>query len=213
MILSSGSQALPVAAVFGAWGRRPPAPWGRLVDWCVLLILADLVDVAVGLRYGSNAFTSQITLPLEVGLTLRILAPWQSTPAWRAWYDRALWAILLVVAALLILTDPEETFDIWVSPLLSLLALAALVHTLVSRALRSDRALPDQDWFWVCLGMSLFWAVAVPAPPFLTAFLAAQWAGVVATLIGRGYLNIVAFLLISWGVVCPRVRTRSSRHS
>jgi hypothetical protein len=205
--VASASQALPIVAA-ALVGERPlPVPHRRLALWCCLLVLLDVVDLAVGANTGNNLWTGYLTLPVEIGMTLWILSSWQS-PRWARAYLLAVPVIGATVAIVLSLTDPLRTFDVWVSPILALLALAASLQTLVLRALQSRDALVRLDWFWICLGMAIFWVVQVSSPVFAFAFMRPHQDWVVTILLFRAGLMILSFVCMSWGIACLRTRPR-----
>lgn len=210
---TSATQVLPVVASFAVWGRRPPAPYPLLLTWCAVLVASDGLDLLVAFMRGPNLWLAYFTLPVELCLTLLLLAEWQLTARLRSAYRRALPVCIAGHAVFLALTDRAVTFEIWVIPLSGLIALAGILHTLVHRSLTSRGPLTDQGWFWVLLGMALFWATFVPVPPFAQAFIAPRIDWVRSAYIVRSWIKIAAFALITWGVVCQRLATRSPGHS
>lgn len=207
MYISSVSQALPIVAAFAVWGRHQPAPYPRLILWCLLMLGADVLDLAVR-SLGPNAFTSYIMLPLEVGATLWVLAAWQPTAFLRLVYMMAIAVAGTIVAILLILVDPVKNFDLWIGPSLALLALVGVLHTLVHRALISGGLLTEQGWFWVCLGIGLFWLCFISVPPFYAAYIHTDMRMIVRVLIVRAWVVMACFLFITWGIVCQKRQAR-----
>lgn len=209
MFVQAASQALPIVAAFAVRGRHQPVPYPRLVFWCAVLVVTDVLALAVAKAFGNNLWMVYVTLPIEVGLVLWLLSEWQPTELLRLTYTLAIPVMGTVVISLLMLTDPTKTFYRWVSPFLALLALVAALQTLVHRALLSRSRLTEQDWFWVCLGMSLFWLGYVSVPVFADAFLVAHEDWVWWAYVSRAYTDIAAFILMSWGIWCQRVPARS----
>ena len=190
-----------------ARGRTPPAPHLRLALWCSLLIMADVLNLAVMVLHGNNLWTSYFTLPLEVGMSLWILSSWPIPPRVRRAYGWIIVAMVLGGGAALAVTDPGITFEVWISPMLALLALAASIHTLVHNSLTSHLPLTRQDWFGISLGLSLFWVLSVPMPPFATAAMSRNIDWVVMVYTARAWVMILSFVLMSWGVLCSRRQT------
>lgn len=213
MYATSASQSLPVFTVLLVRGRHPPAPYLRITTWCCFLVLADVFNISVMYLQGNNLWTSYYTLPAEVGLTLWILAAWQANARMQRLYMYAIVLVVLGTAAVLLATDPAVTFEVWVAPTLALIALAKSVHTLVHRSLLSRQPLTTQAWFGVCLGLSLFWLLSVPMPPFANAILNQniKWVDVVYQ--ARAWVMIVSFMLMSWGILCSRDQTAFSGRS
>ena len=210
---TSASQALPVVAAVAVWGRRPPAPYPWIVSWCVVLIASDALDLVVAYVSGPNLWLAYFTLPIELSLTLLLLAAWQSSAGFRTAYRLAVPVTIAGHVALLLLTERAVIFEIWVIPFSGLIALAGILHTLVHRSLLSRGILTDQDWFWVLLGMALFWATFVPVPAFAQAVLAPRIDWAQSAYIVRSWIKIAAFLLITWGILCQRHQTPSPGRS
>lgn len=209
MFVQAASQALPIVAAFAVRGRHQPVPYPRLVFWCGVLVVTDVLALVVAKAFGNNLWMVYVTLPVEVGLVLWLLSEWQPNELLRLTYLTAIPVMVTVVASLLVLTDPGRTFYRWVSPFLALLALAAALHTLVNRTLLSRGPLAQQDWFWICLGMALFWLGYVSVPVFADTFLATHEDWVWWAYVSRAYTDIAAFILMSWGIWCQRVPARS----
>ncbi|MFI4978486.1 MAG: hypothetical protein ACHQC8_07430 [Solirubrobacterales bacterium] len=209
MFVQAASQALPIVAAFAVRGRHKPVPYPRVVVWCLILIGTDMLALVLAKLLGNNLWLSYVTRPIEVFLTLWVLSLWQPTEYLRLAYSLAIPVVGALVVSVLMLTDPTVTFSRWMAPPLALLALAASLHTLVHRTLLSRAPLARQDWFWICLGMSLFWLGYVSVPVFADAFLATHEDWVWWAYVSRAYTDIAAFILMSWGIWCQRVPARS----
>jgi len=201
--VASASQALPIAAAALVGSRQLRPPHRRLATWCALLVLLDVADLLIGASTGNNLWTGYVTLPLEIGITLWILSSWHSA-RWARAYLLAGPLIAAAVAVVLLVSDPLRTFDVWVSPILALVALAAALHTLVTRALLSNDALVRLDWFWISLGMAIFWVVQISSPVFAFAFMQSHPDWVELILLCRAGLMILGFLSMSGGILCLR---------
>jgi hypothetical protein len=201
---ASGAQLAPAAAAFAIRGRQQPVPYPRVVIWCIFLVFTDVVDRVVTRTMGNNLWTAYLILPVEVRLVLWILSAWQVTPFLQLAYTIVIPVMGLMTASLLLLTDPSVTFYRWVAPFLALLALVLSLHTLVYRALLSRKPLQEQDWFWFCLGLSLFWIGYVSLPVFADMFVVTHEEWVRWAYILRAWSNIVAFLVMSWGILRHR---------
>lgn len=181
--------------------------------WYLLLMSSDALDVIVGHYFGTNDFTPYVTMPLEVGTALWVLAAFHEEERIRRAYELAIIGVGAGTALLLLLTDPGETFDRWITPLLGVVALAASMHTLVRRSLASYEGLTSQGWFWVCLGMALFWFGFATVPPFAYAVMDSRMDLARAAYIARAWSHPPAYLLMTWGTICqtaPNVSSSSS---
>ena len=202
-------QALPIVAALTVRDRPRPVLYQRAIIWFCVLMLTDESAVVVGTLTGNNLWLGYLTLPLEVGLFLWMLSVLQPTEYLRTAYSLSVPVIGLVVIALLVLTDPAKTFDRYVAPGLALVTLSASLETLVLRSLESRAPLTQQDWFWLCLGLSLFWLSFVSITIFHQAFIGTHVDWVVTALIARAWVDIVAYSLMAWGLLQPWLRARS----
>ena len=198
------SQGLPIVAVLALWGRRAPAPYARLALWCLFLVASDILDLIVALLRGNNQFTTYVVLPAEVALTLWVLSSWEKSPGRSRLATVVAVLMALAVGGALLLTNPAETFDRWVAPALALIALMAALAMLLRLVLTSQQLLTGQDWFWITLGMALFWVLSVPLPPFADAILPTNERWVHIAYYSRACIVILSFLLMTWGVLCQR---------
>lgn len=201
--------ALPIAVVALVWGRRLPAPYGRLVLFCLALLVSGLVEHLLARQGVTNLWVSYFALPLDVSLMLWMLAEWQDRPLARRVYRLAIPVVLAGTGVMLVATDPRMTFDVWTWPGLTLVALIAVAHTLVTRTLDSRAPLTEQGWFWVCLGLALFWISSVPLPAFAQAVIVQRQEWVVRAYVVRAWILIGAFAVICWGVRQPRTHLLS----
>ena len=209
LYVASASQGLPVLAAMVAGGRRPPASHLRVATWCTLMVLSEVMNVVAGIVTGSSLWVGYFIMPIEVCMTFWILTLWQPNEPLRRLYRITISVVAVLSGILLLVTDHVVAFERWIAPALALVSLAAVVHTLIHNSLRSLQLLTSQDWFWICLGMALFWLMFAPLPPFADALLASNLEWVRMAYLARAWTIIAAFALISWGILCPRVLTRS----
>jgi hypothetical protein len=204
------SQAMPLFAVVATRGRHPPAPYRQLAFLCLAFLLSDVAMLIVHAIWRYNLWVTWFTQPLEVALTLWLLSYWQPVIRLSRIYRNVIPVAAAATAILLVVTDPSVTFDEYIGPLLSLVALVGSLHTLVHRSLRSRGLLPSQDWFWICAGLSLFWLLYVPVDAFVEATFGRDEALAALVHIIRTGLMPVPFLLMTWGVLCRRFQPASS---
>jgi len=209
LYVTSASQGLPVVAAVLAGGRRPPVPHLRLALWSTLLVLSDSIGVVVGMLQGNNLWISYLVMPLEACGTFWILEAWQPDERMRRVYRRAIPVTAVLSVLLLVVTNRAVAFEQWIAPALAIVSLVAVVHTLVHRSLRCEQLLTSQDWFWICLGLALFWLMYAPMPPFADALLRSNIEWVRVAYLARAWAIIAAFVLMFWGMLCPRVLARS----
>jgi hypothetical protein len=203
------SPALPIVAALTVQDRPRPVLYHRAIVWLCVLMLTDESAMVVGKLAGNNLWLGYLTLPVEVALFLWMSSVLQPTEYLRTAYSLAIPVIGTIVVALMTLTDPAQTFDRFIAPALALVALTASLQTLVLRSLESRTPLTQQDWFWLCLGLSLFWLSFVSITIFHQTFIGAHSEWVVTALIARSWVDIAAYLLMAWGLLQPWLQARS----
>lgn len=206
----SAAQALPVLAVAAGGRKDPPVPHRRLAMWATVLVLTGLLDVIVAVALGHNRFTSLFVLPIEVALSVWVLEAFHPSTVVRRGYAALAIPIVLISVAVLLFPQPMVAFQLWGAALLALVAVAASLHTLVYLTLHSRVQVFMQDWFWVSLGMTLFWIGFVPVPAFVQVYLADNEAWAKIAIYTRLSMVLVSLVLVSWGVVCPWIIRRYS---
>ena len=66
-----------------------------------------------------------------------------------------------------------------------------------------------QDWFWVTLGVSLYFGLRVALPPFAAMLITSHQELVRLAYLLQAWADIVVFLLIARGIWCPLPQARS----
>lgn len=210
---ASLSQALPLAARWLYRGRPSPAPVQFVLWWCAALLVTDALSIAVALARGDNLWLQYTAVPVESALILWALSEWQSPGLYRLTYRIAIPALAAATATILVLRPPEPAFDQVVAPVHALVLLAASLHTLVYRALRAAGALGREPWFWIGMGLSLYYAGSVAIRPFARALLPSDVDWVRQAYFARAWTSIFAFILITTGILCPLFRPASGGRS
>ena len=209
--VSSATQALPAVVVVATWGRRPPAPMSRLSIFSLFLVLSDVFLLIARALFGDNHWVTWITEPMEVGLTIWLLACWQPWKRAAPWYRAAPVVVLIATALALLITNPADEFDKWIGPAMGLVALVATLHTGVHRALRAITVLPGEPWFWICSGLALFWLGYIPVDAFAMNYLHSKPAWSVIAYVTRSSLLPIPILLLAIGAWLGRPREIGSR--
>ena len=200
------AQALPIIAILVARGRHPSVPYRRIALWCGILILMDVAALISIMRRGYNLDLPYVFLPIEVALSLWIMAAWQASNERARRFLLAIPVVLVLAFGIMLLLGPRHVFPRIVSPGLALVGLSGVLFTWVTRTLESRSQLQYEGWFWVCMGMCLFWMTFISTPIFGEIFLESRRSWVHAANLTRNWVNLAAFLMITWGVLCPRLR-------
>ena len=207
------SQALPLSAALTRWGRPVPVPARWVLAWCGLLVVTDAASLAVNLAHRENLWLQWVAIPLGSGLVLWALSLWQLNELLRLAYRLAIAALVVATIAGLLLLGPEPMFEQIAAPFHALVLLAASLYALVHRALRTEAAVAREPLFWIGLGLSLYFAASVAIGPFAVALLSSNVEWVRQAYIARAWTSVLAFVLITTGVLCPHFRRGSGGRS
>jgi len=210
--LAWASAALPVlAGLWGGWRKSSSrtATW----IWALLLVVVNALALLLAAQGRNNHWLDYLSTPLFGVAVIAGMIGWQLRNLWRV----ALQALLPLYLAgwMLIVFTVEDinTFSLVAGPFSAFLLLVAISATFVARSIHSLEPLTRQDWFWISLGMLIFYGVEAGYPP-------------VALLLGRSrpdLLNaaaqvrsvsmIAAMITVSWGLLCPTTLPQSGGSS
>ena len=91
--------------------------------------------------------------------------------------------------------------------------LAGSLYTLVTRSSNEPDRVTSRDWFWVTLGTSLFFAFRMALPPFVELMLSTNRELTRLAYVVSAWADILAYILIARGMVCPLPQARSGGSS
>ena len=201
-------QLLPVAGGLLNAGNLPlPRRWFML--WCLLSFAADGVQFIFGQYIGQNLWLRLIIAPMQAAVALWALSLWQLDAKPRRVMRQAIPLLIPVTLLVALLWEGTESFGDKSGPMLQLALLAAAVYTLVSRSLAATGRLAREDWFWATLGLSLYVALAVALGPVAMALLQGNTEFLKQVLIFKARADILAFILMTVGMLCPLPRNLS----
>jgi hypothetical protein len=203
------SQALPVLAGL-RHRRRLPAARLWTIAWCVALMVSD--GAQLWWRGGSgtnNLWLQAAGNPLRNAIMLWTLSLWQHHAVSRLAFRIAIPLFLATVLALIPAVSDTGTFDTVTRPFQALVLLAGALYTLVRNAAREPGDVTRQDWFWITLGTSLYFAMRVALQPFAAILMSSHVELVRLAYFVQAWADIAVFLLIARGIWCPLPQARS----
>lgn len=210
---ASFSQALPLLAAF-RYGLRLPRPRQWVALWCAAMLASDAAQLWLRGSDGThNLWVEYIVVPLHNAIMLWTLSLWQRDPVSRLAFRVAIPLHLLTLVALIPAVQSAAAFNQFTRPFQSLVLMAASLYTLVRRASAEPERVTSQDWFWITLGTSMFFSIRVALPPFVEVMLATNTELTRLAYLVSAWMDIVAFILIARGMVCPLPQTRSGGFS
>ena len=196
------AQLLPVLAA-ARFRTRLPAPRLWVVVWCIALVVGDLAQIWVRTGGATNVWVQYVAVPFQNAIMLWTLSLWQDDPISRLAFRVAIPLYLLALLALIPALGAAAAFNQITWPFQAFLLLAGSLFTLVKRAIGEPERVTSRDWFWITFGTSLFFAFRMALPPFVQLMLATDTELVRLAYVVSGWADIVAYVLIARGMVCP----------
>jgi hypothetical protein len=203
------SQALPVLAGI-RHGRRLPAARLWTIAWCLTLMAGDYVQLWWRGSSGTNNLWLQaVGAPVGNVIMLWTLSLWQRHAVSRLAFRIAIPLFLVTVVALIPTVGDSGTFDTVTRPFQALLLLACALYTLVRNAASDPGEVTRHDWFWISLGVSLYFAMRVALTPFAAILMSTHQELVRLAYFVQAWADIAVFLIIARGIWCPLPQARS----
>jgi hypothetical protein len=203
------SQALPVIAAL-RHGRRLPAERLWTVAWCVALMVGDGFQLWLrGSNGTNNLWLRAAGAPIQNAIMLWTLSLWQRHAVSRLAFRIAIPLFLVTLVALIPTVGETRTFDTVTGPFQALMLLASALYTLVRNAASDPEGVTRHDWFWVTLGVSLYFGLRVALPPFAAMLMSSHLELVRLAYFVQASADIATFLLIARGIWCPLPQARS----
>lgn len=202
LYVATYAQVLPlVGAARHRFRLTPARRW--VVVWCIALLAGDAAQYFTGTGSVNNLWVQYIFVPLQNALMLWTLSLWQEDPVSRLAFRVAIPLYLAALLALIPAVKVATTFNQITWPFQAFLLLAGSLYTLVKRSIAEPDRVTSRDWFWITLGTSLFFAFRMALPPFVELMLPDNpyWARLAYEV--SGWADIVAYVLIARGMVCP----------
>ncbi len=206
------AQALPVLAA-ARYGRRLPAPRRWILVWCLALLAADVAQLWARSGGTNNLWLLYLAVPLHSAIMLWTLSLWQEDPVSRLAFRVAIPLVLLTLVALVPAAHSAARFNQLAWPFQALILLAGSLFTLVRRSINEPERVTSRDWFWVTLGTSLYFAFRMALPPFVELTLATNRELARLAYVVSAWADLLAYILIARGMVCPLPQARSGGSS
>jgi hypothetical protein len=170
--------------------------------------------LAVEQVWGTNLWLNYVVPPFTCVLGLWAMAA-RHPHSFGKTAIRTAAPLQLIISVVLILTieDPNN-FSLVVGPLGALLLLLAASWTFLSLGLADTGGLARRDWFWIVAGVMLYAATTTALEP-VSWYLrfAGRFDLLAAVYYARAGVNILAFLAVAGGLLCPIPPTSSGGSS
>lgn len=212
MYASLASQYLPLVAAF-VRRKGLTRPRVFVLIWVGLYGLMNILAVYLGTRGVNNHFLTPIFTPFQGVVILWALSLWQTRHVPKLTIRLAIPCFLIAWAAFTVTIEDVRNFSLAAEPVYSMLALGAALYTLVTRGGDATEPLTQQDWFWICAGLALHFGALAVVLPLAAGLVHADPPMVVRAYAVRAIVNVLAFICITIGFLCPTPATRSGSSS
>ena len=206
------STLLPVlAGLRGGW--RTSASRTAIWVWALLLVLANSVALLLALRGVNNHWLGYVSTPLNGVAVIVALMGWQGREAGRLVLRILLPLYLLAWTVIVFAVEDTRTFSLVAGPFSAFVLLTAVSATFVTRSMHAVDPLTRQDWFWISIGLLIFYGIETGYPPVALLLGRSRPDLLVAAIQARAAVIIAAMLTVSWGLLCPTTLPRSGGSS
>ena len=175
-----------------------------LMFWCATYYISNMAARYLGVRHINNHFLTYIFICVQGPAILWAISHFQAKPVARLTLRLVIPPFLLAWLILTVLVEDTSNFSPIAEPIYSMLALGAALYTLVTRSAQESEPLMKQDWFWICAGLSLHFAALTVMTPFAAAYVKNNPDMVIQALEVRAGINVLAFSIMTLGMLCPR---------
>jgi hypothetical protein len=209
LFAASLSQFLP--PIVGIAGDRLSSAFRRAVAlWCLALFLGDALYLMAALSRGENLWLGYVIPPATSALALWAVSLDHPDAVARLAMRIAIPVQMAAGAALTLTIEDPADFSLASGPFHALVVLLAASWTFLRLGLRETESLARQDWFWMLSGIMIYAATSLALQPTSWFLRATDRVDLLAAVhYARAGTEILAFVLITWGMLCP-VRPRSS---
>ena len=170
--------------------------------WLFLLAIMNIIGYVVGRLHYNNHFLTYVFTPFQDAAILWALSLYQLQPVVRAAIRIAIPVFVVAWALALPLIENVNNFSLFAEPVYSILALGAAVYTLASRSSEATEPVQQQDWFWICAGLALYFAALTVMLPLSATFVYSRPDIVIRAYNVNSVVSIVAFACIANGFLC-----------
>lgn len=205
---------VPLIALFWASKKKVvlSKPRKLVVAWLLVYFVNDLAGLVTLINRIDNQWLRYFFYPVSDSLVMLALAAWQDHPLRRIGVRVALY-LLVPVWLIYAVAEGTKSFGLYSDPLRSIVILIAALTTLIGNSLLTTRRISRYDWFWVAAGVALYFALELALGPFLEYVLHSS-----RDVASRAYrlkasIDIIAFVLIGIGLLCPLDPARTSGNS
>lgn len=202
------SHALPVATAWRA--RKLSLPLRLIVIYSAVALVEGLIMSYLSSRNEVNLWLIHIFAPFEAAILLYALSRWQARELARIAVVLCIPVFLLLWGGLTIARESLEQFPQYVKTVEAILLVAVAAYTLVSRSRTLIHPISQQDWFWVCIGIMIYFSMLAVLNPVANLLLEHDsMVLLMAVFEVNAALIILHNLFFAWAIRCQQQQLNS----
>jgi len=202
----------PVIGAIGGRVTTPPRRW--MAVWCLLVFTNGAISLALGLQQINNLWVGYAFMPVTGAVALWALSHWHAPGTGRLALRVAVPIFVAVSAVLTVRLEDAHAFSLVAAPFHGLVLLLAALWTFLHRSVSETAPLTTRDWFWTVAGFMLYAGTTTAQEPVAWYLLATERVDLVVLVFdAKAASDIVAFVAITWGLLCPEPPTSSGGSS
>ncbi len=195
-------QLVPVALVLRL-GRRASRARRWIAATFAVMFVQDCALFVLAHQGRNNLWILYLGNPVQTGLVLLAYAAWERGKQWRRALRLAVPLYVLVSAALALGLERTAEFSRYIGPLQGIVIAGVASLAMVRHAQRGDVPPWRTDVFWVSVGLITYYGTSVLLEP-ISALLVVQQPDLVRLAYSiHAAVSIVAFALVTVGLLCP----------
>src|SRR5512141_1698122 len=195
------TEAFPVVAAVARRTRDAGRRWIAVAF--ALWFLEDCALRWIAKNGANNHWLIHMGNPVSTVLFLLAYAAWMREPVRRRALHLAAAAYCVVWAALFLTIEDSHTFSQYTGPLQALVLILVCAYVLM-RAVAND---PPPIWrtgvFWISVGLVLYFGTGLLLSPVSGMLITTEPSLVLTAYVAKAGLNIIAYLLVTTGMLCP----------
>lgn len=195
------AESLPVAAAVAIRTRDPARRWVAIAfgSW----VLQDIALWWTAVRHWNNHWIIHIGNPITTVLFLLAYVWWMDDPIRQRALRIAAGAYVVVWALLFLTVENVATFSQYTGPLQALVLMLVCAYAVVRAVGTGPAPVWRRDVFWVSIGLLLDLGTGLLMAPVSGILAQTHPAMVQTALAGKDAINILAYLLVTIGMLCP----------
>lgn len=201
---ASLSYAIPLGAALRSRVGSLPKPLQVIALYVAVTLAESCIMIWISLHSIESLWLIHVFTPVEVFLLLLAFSRWQVHELARTMIVAMIPLFLITWAFLLVTSDSLADFPVYGRTVAALLIIAVAAYTLVVKAQHASTPVTSQPWFWLTVGLLVYFPYVVMLNP-LSSALRGRSEELLFTLYRvNAALMIVSNLFITRAILCQK---------